>query len=1086
MTQCVAMAEVASTEQSVLHLHKAGQGYIGQLEVHEGLAKHEWLQAPQRVLIMDNSGSMGQWSKRMLNEIFPQMLDCMGCHPSEKVLVILFSCRASHHHMTIGDLPGFVPGPQGSTQMSGVFSELQTELDAANPRVQLLALSDGGVSDQLKAAEAAASAATLLKASFQIEARAVRLFTSGNGQPDTRALASVLQLNTDTAANLVDVNMDIPPSEMAELMSGMFEGAFGASFVLESSAPVLQMQPWGEAKNCINLRLGLNAFWVESLPEGMTLSGRPVSMVHAAALNQGTMGVILKDRLDFFVSQLKVLKVIDTDNSKQQIARIVNYFENLEASLQPMEDEDLTPLLEGGLKSRTVFLRKTLQRRMRSITTLMEGIANDDRVRALNQAQQAEYLRQMTTSKNSRALAKRAEASGMDFEGTLRKEILHMKDHLDELQGIDARKHAVSFYSQATTMDGIKEVCALSEDRELFEGLLAVDILRLFNVVGVPAVSPIADFPDPMTYRLDKLLPGSFISVADLSTCELLGGKLEAPGTQITITNAVPIFDDPKIQRFLQKYAPSALEYLCSIGMRRVLAEIPQTFSYTVGAAVWRFVQHLDTDKSELNIMLFQRMVPSYHESLQGRFDYLMPILETDQDPKTSYFLSHNGITNMISPIWRLVADGNVQYMPRLLRALYTFESFQAMRRLCRLQDAKFYIEQLDRLLGVDFAARATPLPDMFSRPEPEFSKDIVVDQDLFRDLCKALNYAKYATLIADFFDAIRKEDPVAQMRKIPPVSDETIVKALDLDYPLVEFLLYNIVEGHLYQSKQSRVDTDMAHSLRPDLGNRQAGKQMVERYIMDRYRQHYEHKLKELEGEENKVLSDELIDTLTKTESMRSFCSFLCDGVTRGVINFKIANFNSQGCTEMHEALMDSRRHVAKRAQKLQVFYTGENAEGEAVWNGGNMLRASTHPLQELLISLGEETIWKAIQEKYSTKIAHVYRGGKCGCNRHGHSNDLPSFFAFGHDALVSYICSMTSGAWAEYQAQHPTCCGVPEFIGNAEHVDKVAERLAAKKAKREELRMDAQKLNALIGAKKASQLKRRSEKAKLKAPQR
>merc|ERR1719421_1616605 len=110
-----------------------------------------------------------------------------------------------------------------------------------------------------------------------------------------------------------------------------------------------------------------------------------------------------------------------------------------------------------------------------------------------------------------------------------------------------------------------------------------------------------------------------------------MGSKLKTPGTNIQIANAVPFFDDVQIQRFLMRHAPSSLEYICSIGMRRVLAEVPCTFPYTLVAGVWRLIQQLDTDKSELNVKLLSRMVPSYHESCEGRFEYLMSTLRADR-----------------------------------------------------------------------------------------------------------------------------------------------------------------------------------------------------------------------------------------------------------------------------------------------------------------------------------------------------------------------------------------------------------------------------------------------------------------------
>lgn len=1035
----------AAMTQATLNVHKAGIDYIGQLVVEEAMPQAGNVDPPQMALIIDNSGSMGQWSKRMLNLVFPEMLGLMGFTPDDTILLILFSCHATHYHVCVKDLPSFQPPRQGSTQMRGVYDQLQAQLLSANPRVQVLALSDGAVSDQQQTAEIAARVSIQLRSNFQIEARAVRLFTSSYGQPDTRALASVLQLNTGSAATLVDLGQHVPLPDMARTMADMFDCTTGQGFTLRTGEAHLQSEPWSEPKSELRLRLGRNTFWLKGRPQEATLNGYPVEIhLEEQLLNQDSMNDILKDKLDFFVSHLKVLKVIDTEHARSQIARIVSYFKTLEASLAP--PQDIAHLLEGGsLKNRVVFLKKTLQRRLRSATTMMESIANDDRVRVLNQAQQADYLRQTAISKNSKALAKRAAAGGMDFDETLRAEVLRMKAHLDELDVVDGRTHAVSFYSQASTLDGIREVCALADDRESFEELTAVDILQVFNIVGVPAVGPISDYPDPMTYRVDELLPGSYISVADLSIADLAGGSVKAPGTEVKIDNAIPVFEDIRVQRFLQTYAPSAVEYICSIGMRRVLAEVPQTFAYTVCAAVWNLIQRLDTQKTELNVTLLQRMAPAYHESLQGRFDYLMPMLQTNQDESKSYFLSHNGITNMISPIWQLASQSKIEHMPRILRALYSFETFQAMRRLCRQHDAKHNIAMLDDLLGVDLKAHGTKLPEMFSRTEPHHCQTPYLNRDLFDKLCaeKPVAKAKYAALMLPFFSAVRQEDPVAQMRAIPELTEEEVVKALSLDYPFQDFLLYNIVEGLLYQSKQSRIDKETDKPLRPDLGTRSEGVDMVRAYLRERYSQDYGLRMKELVEQEKKQLCKELIGKLLCAYTLEDFTTLLTNGIARGPVTFKIDNCLSYGCLELHDALMQTDHDVPLRVEKLKVFYTGEDSTQAAVWNGGNNYRTNFAPLQQLMSSLGAEATFEFIVERAKEKRSHVYRGGQCACNRHGHSNDFPSYFAFGHDSLLPFAENSSKETWEAYQRDHANCCGVCSVL-------YLAERQLAKRANR------------------------------------
>merc|ERR1712048_1121134 len=89
-------------------------------------------------------------------------------------------------------------------------------------------------------------------------------------------------------------------------------------------------------------------------------------------------------------------------------------------------------------------------------------------------------------------------------------------------------------------------------------------------------------------------------------------------------------------------------------------------------------------------------------------------------------------------------------------------------------------------------------------------------------------------------------------------------------------------------------------------------------------------------------------------------------------------------------------------------------------------------------------------ILERFSSKRSHIYRGGKCACNRHGHSNDFPSYFAFGHESLLSFAGSVTDDAWEEYRLSHATCCGTCSFVADAEcHVAKRAKKQAARAKK-------------------------------------
>ena len=693
-------------------------------------------------------------------------------------------------------------------------------------------------------------------------------------------------------------------------------------------------------------------------------------------------------------------------------------------------------------------MKASLTRRLKSVTTTMQTIANDERIATLNLAQQADYLRQAgdRLSRNAKALARRAEDSGMDFNATMRAEILTMAAHIKEIEHVDDSQHAISFYSSATTLEGIRYLVELANEPELLQNLTAVELLRLFNIVGICAVAPIGDFPDPMTYRVEKFLYGTYVSVADITMALHQGGALTAPGHDEEIITAIPFFEDRRLQKFLQKYARSSLEYMASVGMRRMIAEVPKTYPYTVCAGIWKMVEEIDMyGKTEIRIKNFQHLVITYEEAVKGHFEHILPLLDRDQYPVLSYYLGHNGITNLIAPILYKIRRNETMYMPRILRALFSFESYQVMRRAIRANaDYPAAINQarqetLDKILGVNFAShRATPLPAMFTRDVPHHCKEAVINWEALRDYTQQLWFVPYATLLEPLFTAlIHSENPIQAVQAVETMSRETITKALDLpsDMTMDDFMLYNVVEGLLFTTKAHRIDKETELPKLGDLGTPGVGSAMIGKYVVSRYETDYKQRLKAMNEQEQKILQDELFDIMVSTEDMVEFGTCILEGAQRGPIKLMMDGPNCPGFSTLHKRLMDITQVVPKRAAKLYVIYSGRpcNNPDAKVFNGGNLYACDWKPLHVVLESKNQLCFWDKLQHELRTR-GHIYRGGADQANRHGHSNDFKSYFAFGCKTLAEYKDKITEQEWCTYIKDHAQCCGVDQFLAEAQ----------------------------------------------------
>merc|ERR1712154_310627 len=122
----------------------------------------------------------------------------------------------------------------------------------------------------------------------------------------------------------------------------------------------------------------------------------------------------------------------------------------------------------------------------------------------------------------------------------------------------------------------------------------------------------------------------------------------------------------------------------------------------------------------------------------------------------------------------------------------------------------------------------------------------------------------------------------------------------------------------------------------------------------------------------------------------------------------------------------MGTNENVVDRIPKLSIIYSGRLSDGTPAFNNGNLYRTDWKPLKTLLLSMDETATWEHLSKDRSTR-GYVYRDAP---NRHGHSNNLPSYFAFGHNSLEEYHSIASQEAWTRYIDEHRECCGVTDFL--------------------------------------------------------
>lgn len=1004
----------------------------------------------ETIIILDTSGSMSSYLSHIITKYLPDVL-CSAGYSKKKITLITFSSSSRIYSLTPEEIQKSGISAGGGTNMCPALVNLKGIISLSKyKKFRIITMSDGELGDQGATVQFSTTFSKEIEGLYNIRSSAIRLFTSSQ-HPDTRGLASIMQLNNVGSSNLLDCHFELGYNSMnnqnnnkfCDILSTVINDNLSDNVKLISSNSIFMRNPWDVPQKEIYLNNGSNTFWLTNLLETVDGEERQtnVEIVYGDKLTKkiefeenGNLDInnfneILSEKISDYTKRLKLLKVIDMNDSKEEITKIVEYFTQLEKILNLMDTNDVDLTKDTSLKSRLNFFKKQAFRQSKSISQSLANIANQDKVSQLNSAQQAEYLRNATTSSNTISLAKRGLKEGFDFDEKAIKEVKNMKMHFHELKDIDDSNHAVSFYGQDTTLGGIRTLCEL--DDESLNNIGALEILQLLNIVGIPADAIVGDFPDPKTYHINELMLGAFISMSDIITMKQMKHTLVHPFTKKPIVNTIPFYDDDRIQQFLVKHAPNLLEYTASLGMRNMMINIPHTYKYTIVDGLWWMSRVLQDQKTQANVDIFIKLVHTYKTAVCDLFDYvpelIKPMSEQDKLSNLSLFIANNGITNMIGPLINIQNNPEkIKMIPDVLRALYTFEFYQVIRKYFRT-DSDGHIkrkEMLDQLLGIDFNKYGSKLPPLFeSQKVPIHHGEYHLNEDIFSSIIKKVFWVDYVCQMPKMFNYALNNDANSLLSILK--TDEECQNSLSINFSLEKFKLFCIVQGFLYDTLSSRYDENLRKMKIEDPGNESRLDDFIKDYIQRQYHSHYQSELSKQNKKENELLLNELVEKLVESESVNDFNKLLSNGITRNHVSVTITDMFKDGFINLRDKMFNPNSSCPDRANKLRVLILGTDEKNNIIYNKGNTIKMALPDLERLCNLVGCGVMWKNIKDTYIEKSIHLYRMSNTP-NRHSHSNDKPSYWAFGFETLGAYFATLNKQQQNEYCSIHTHCCGI------------------------------------------------------------
>jgi hypothetical protein len=397
-----------ATQNYFLKTHKLSDNeFIGTVQIEKASNNQQDPSLVETIIILDRSGSMGSEVPRVINEIIPKSLTKLFYDNEQVIHIITFDNATEYFCETIKTFRTMEISSKGGTIMEPAIKKLQELLATLsyNKPIRLLTISDGQVHDRVKVLSAAGDLVKFLENhDFSINSQAVRLFT-GMNQPDTTALASLLQINNTTTSSLVD----IPASESNDVITDKISNLFRSdnldySRTLTMTEKLVKKFPWETSESSqITLTPGENIFWLKTIPSGeIKVDQYQAFVVPQQPLTLLKFQALMDTKLDYFVDQMRILKVIGTEAAENVVMQMLEYFEQKEEYL--IRNSFIVQWF--GLD----WIHR------KKISKVLEVIAKEDNIKTLSPAEKAEYLRKAGFSKENPTVVEKLFDFGIDID----------------------------------------------------------------------------------------------------------------------------------------------------------------------------------------------------------------------------------------------------------------------------------------------------------------------------------------------------------------------------------------------------------------------------------------------------------------------------------------------------------------------------------------------------------------------------------------------------------------------------------------------------------------------------------------------
>ena len=950
---------------------KIGVNLICQL-IAENAGRDKKARGSNRVpiLILDCSGSMGQWVQRSV-DAWQRALRAQQYPEDQEVHMIEFESSTVMTHHKLKNLDSLNMHSRGGTSMAGVVSKLETLLiKNSDKTINIWVISDGQISDQRNFKESMTKKLAGHLNSPNVNVVGVRL-CSRYSDPDVTAMSAVGLLSTqqfqleDYQLQQDDYNtrdnQSPDTTDLVEILGGM--RAPEEKFELKLEEARMVKRPGEDGQKVLDLWNG-DWFIIKDGDPDSPILVRDEPITIELYPETENLSVLEKFATKIYL-RLAQERIAGLYDNVKFIEALENLFFDLDKMTKVVEMEYDENQSEMSTTSRALQIKAKFGKQQKTLRQKIAELKNLSNIEAMTGHMKSNMLRNLGSGRGDMGLMKRYMRTdqGKDPQTMMSDAIEKCKTALPDLKKeVDTSVREECFFSKESSLEAA--IVAIETCADLFQDSSDVtpdSLLTVFGLHGLAIKHKAGNYTDPMLIGLNQ---GSRDTIYEVYTNVCLnqsvlwfakqnGSEITAPGFNKPITAVVPIKDwnHPAVWKlFCHDSDIGAMQM--SAHLRNTLTPLPKD---RVAFSASLLLKMMSDWANPTEIQ--QKMMANVLTSIQwkNQNDKAKAIAEGLKGENPLTMLStENNLASELAPFAQVLCDSTLLAFlaepesKNLWKALLANTLYWSVRRSIGDADRS---EIIKKLLSIDSEKFTHPLPDDQEEPTSVNIHDMW-DEQKAEEYMNKHKYLYVQKLFKNLY-SLANAFKAAGCKVSPEIFNQDPGGKAKIGAHILgmEFNLFCLVE--VVKSIETRNETDRyGEGCIGFHTSAEEGMSYLKAIVRENYRQRYDTELKlKLERVKEKNLA-----TFLQDFKMSEFGKFALE------LQKNIPNQNSKGISELLENMSKDPKGTVDLAEKAELLLLGKFKEH--TWNNGSVTRyRRIHGCIHIADTLSQERMLPASQ---------------------------------------------------------------------------------------------------------------------------